>query len=420
MVFRGSRRIAGLLLLAASLVAHAAAQTPASSLATAGARVPGADPATLKRIVGEIEALQDGVIRTGEVTGLAMVIVRNGSVVSRRGVGLADTSANTPVTTKTVFRLASLSKSFAATLAAMLVEQGYLEWDDRVVDLVPAIELSDSRETSKLTVEALLSHRVGITHNAHDLLLERDQPYPMLVYKLRELPLVCSVGDCYAYQNIAYSLIGDVTFAVTGDFFYHQVERQIFHPLGMTSATYGRDALEASGDFARPHVRSGKRWIPVRPKETYYRVPPAAGVNASIEDLALWLNAQLGHRTDVLPGPLLAQLHTPVVDTPGERYGSQWRRERVHKASYARGWRVYDYAGHRMVFHAGAVQGYRGMMGFFPDHDLGFALLWNCESSVPAGLVPTFLDRYLGLPPRDWLQLRRFAAARKAPAKRAR
>lgn len=418
MAFCRFRSVTGFVLLAATLVANAATQAPAPTRATIAARAPGSDPAALKRIVAEIESLQDGVMRTGQVTGLAMVVVKDGVVVSRRGLGVADTKANTPVTTKTVFRLASLSKSFAATLAALLVEQGFLDWDDRVADLVPAIELSDTRETQKLTVEALLSHRVGISHNAHDLLLERDQPYPMLVYKLRELPLICSVGDCYAYQNIAYSLIGDVTFAVTGDFFYHQVERQIFHPLGMATATYGRDALEASGDYAKPHVRSGKRWIPVRPKESYYRVPPAAGVNASIEDLTLWLNAQLGHRTDVLPGPLLAQLHTPAVTTPGERYGSPWRRERVHEASYARGWRIYDYAGHRMVFHAGAVQGYRAMMGFFPDEDFGFAMLWNCESSVPAGLAPTLVDRYFGLPPRDWLQLRRFAATRRAAAPR--
>lgn len=410
MSFYRSRLLAGLVFLV-GVPAFAGAAQPNAAAITARpappARVPGDDPRALARIVAEFEKLQDDVMRTGHVTGLAAVVVKDGKVLSRRGLGVADAATRAPVTTKTVFRLASLSKAFAATLTALLVERGYVRWDDRVQDLVPAFELSNKREASKLTVDALLSHRVGISHNAHDLLLERDQPYPMLAYKLREVPMICGVGDCYAYQNVAYSLIGDVTFAVTGDFFYHQVERQLFHPLGMTTATYGRDALEASPQYARPHVRRGKGWAPVRPKESYYRLPPAAGVNASIEDLTQWLLAQLGHRPDVLPRTVLDTLHTPVVATPGERLGSAWRRERVASASYARGWRVYEYAGERMVFHAGAVQGYRAMIGFLPGRDFGFALLWNCDTSVPAGLLPSLVDRYLGLPARDWLQLRR-------------
>ena len=94
-----------------------------------------------------------------------------------------------------------------------------------------------------------------------------------------------------------------------------------------------------------------------------------------------------------------------VLSNTSARLGSSWRRERVTAASYAKGWRVYDYAGERMVFHAGAVQGYRAMMGFFPARDFGFALVWNCDSSVPAGLLPSLVDRYLGLPARNWLQL---------------
>ncbi|HET9483057.1 MAG TPA: serine hydrolase domain-containing protein [Xanthomonadales bacterium] len=408
MSFCRSRLLAGLVfLLALPVSAGAATANSAAIAARPGTppRVPGDDPRQLARIVAEFEQLQDGVMRTGLVTGLAAVVVKDGKVVSRRGLGVADVATRKPVTTRTVFRLASLSKAFAATLTALLVDRGYVRWDDRVQDLVPAFELSNKREASKLTVDALLSHRVGISHNAHDLLLERDQPYPMLAYKLREVPMICSVGDCYAYQNVAYSLIGDITFAVTGDFFYHQVERLLFHPLGMTTATYGRDALEASAEYARPHVRRGKSWVSVRPKESYYRLPPAAGVNASVEDLTQWLLAQLGHRPDVLPRALLDTLHTPVVETPGERLGSSWRRERVTAASYAKGWRVYDYAGERMVFHAGAVQGYRAMLGFFPQRDFGFALVWNCDSSVPAGLLPSLVDRYLGLPARNWLQL---------------
>jgi beta-lactamase class C len=411
---RGARVRAALLAVLALACCAAQAAAPAARRAAAAPaaapvkRVPGDDPLVVRRLVAEFDRLADQAMATGQIVGLATIVVHDGKVVSRRGLGIRDTADPRPVTTDTVFRLASLSKAFASTLAALLVEDGFLGWQLRVQDLVPAFELSDSREAPRVTVADLLSHRVGLPHNAEDLTLERDESYPMLVYRLRRVPLICAPGDCYAYQNVAYSLIGDVVFATTGDFFYHQVERRLFHPLGMKTATYGRESLEASPDWARPHVRRGKRWQSVRPKETYYRVPPAAGVNASITDMGEWLLAQLGHRPDVLPESLLALTHQPIVSTPGEiSGGARWRRERVQQAQYAMGWRVYDYGGHRLVFHAGAVQGYRGMIALLPEHDFGVVLLWNNETGVPAGLLPTLLDGFLGLPPRDWLQLRR-------------
>ncbi len=417
---RGARRARGLFIaalfcllpgfaFAASAPAGAASvrQPPAPAPVPRIARVPGDDDAVTKRLVADFDRLADDAMATGQIVGLATVVVHKGQVVSRRGLGVRDTSDPQPVTTETVFRLASLSKAFASALTALLVDDGFVDWELRVQDLVPVFELSDTREAPKVTVADLLSHRVGLPHNAEDMTLEQDESYPMLVYRLRDVPLICRPGDCYAYQNVAFSLIGDIVFATTGDFYYHQVERRLFHPLGMATATYGRDALEASANWAHPHVRKGRRWQSVRPKETYYRVPPAAGVNASITDMTEWLLAQLGHHPDVLPQAVLDVVHAPLVSTPGEIQGSaRWRRERLLDAKYALAWRVYDYSGHRLVFHAGAVQGYRAMIALLPDHDFGVVLLWNNETGVPAGLLPSLLDGFLGLPPRDWLELR--------------
>ncbi|HHW4683642.1 MAG TPA: serine hydrolase, partial [Xylella sp.] len=129
---------------------------------------------------------------------------------------------------------------------------------------------------------------------------------------------------------------------------------------------------------------------------TYYHLAPAAGVNASASDMAQWLLAQTGHRPEVLPAPLLVTLHTPLISTPSEvRPG--WRRERLLSASYALGWRVFNYDGHSILFHAGAVQGYRGLVALVPERDFGVAILWNGETGLPSGLLLTILDRALGL-----------------------
>ncbi|UXI69383.1 serine hydrolase domain-containing protein [Tahibacter amnicola] len=350
----------------------------------------------------ELNAWLDAVEASGQVAGLAVAVVQGDQVLLQRGVGFADAANRTPVTPSTVFRLASLSKSFAATLAGMLVDKGYLDWQTRVGSILPTFALKDTSAAEKLSIRDILSHRVGLPHNTYDHLLEQDQPYPVLVDRLKEVDPICGVGDCYSYQNIAFSLLGDVTYAVTGDFFYHQVEKRIFHPLGMTTATYGRDALESSPEWARPHTRRGRSWVPFQPRESYYHVAPAAGVNASIKDMSNYLIAHMGGRPDVIPPQLLNTLHTPVVTTPTEMRSSPWRRGRLRNAQYALGWRVYDYAGVNLVFHAGAVQGYRGIIAFFPEYRFGTVMLWNCETSLPTGLLPMLLDRYLGLPQVDW------------------
>ena len=337
------------------------------------------------------------------VPGLAMAIVQNGRVLSARGYGVTDVSAPQQIDAHTVFRLASLSKAFAGTMTGLLVNDGSLRWDSKVHDYVPSFQLSDPDATQRVTVADLLSHRVGLhDHNAFDKDIEANAEYYNVARKLANAPLDCMPGQCYAYQNVAFSLIGDVVFAATGSFYDQAVDRRIFKPLGMNDASIGLSGIESSTRWARPHIRSRNGWASLIPKPTYYRLPPAAGVNASASDMAQWLIAQTGHRPDVLPAPLLATLHAPLVRTPGEMRAG-WRRERIESASYALGWRVFDYAGHQVVFHAGAVQGYRGLIALVPERDLGIAILWNSTSGLPTGLLPTMLDRAIGLPAQQWL-----------------
>ncbi|WP_460453992.1 serine hydrolase domain-containing protein [Arenimonas aestuarii] len=351
----------------------------------------------------EIEVLAEQMMARARIPGMAMAIVADGEVVSLRGYGVVDSKLQEPVTADTAFRVASLSKAFAGTLSAMLVREGAMDWDSPIVNQLPTFTLRDGQAAQQITVRQVLSHQVGLAYNTYDRDLEANEPYPLLAAKLAEAPLTCSPGECYAYQNIAFSLVGDMVFATTGDFYAAQVEKRIFQPLGMYGATFGRSGLEASSSWARPHVRSGGTWVPVRPKETYYRIPPAAGVNASARDMAQWLIGQMGHRPEVLPEELLAEIRSPQVETPGEIRGSGWRRERLREAHYALGWRIYDYAGHTLVYHAGAVQGYRAITGFLPEQDIGVVILWNSESAMPSGLFPSTIDRALGLHGRDWM-----------------
>jgi beta-lactamase class C len=353
--------------------------------------------------VRTFEAMAEELTYGHRVPGLAMAIVQNGRVLSARGYGVTDVVNPQSVDSHTVFRLASLSKAFAGTMAGLLVADGTLRWDSKVSDYVPGFQLNDPWATRRVTVADLLSHRVGLkSYNAFDRDIEANAEYYQVAQKLSSAPLTCSPGQCYAYQNVAFSLISDVVFASSGSFYEQAVERRLFKPLGMNDASMGLAGIQGSASWARPHVRSRNGWVSLTPKPTYYRLAPAAGVNASASDMAQWLLAQTGHRPDVLSAPLLATLHAPIIATPSEMRAG-WRRERIHSASYALGWRVFDYAGQKVVFHAGAVQGYRGLVAMVPERDLGVAILWNSDSSVPSGLLPTILDKALGLPLQPWL-----------------
>lgn len=355
--------------------------------------------------VRTFEGMANQLVSNQRIPGLAVAIVQNGRVLSARGYGITDTTRPEPVDAHTVFRLASLSKSFAGTVTGMLVDDGVLQWNQPVVRYVPNFRLKDSDSTARLSVLNLLSQSTGLTRNAFDRDIEANASYYAVRGKLAGAPLKCTPGSCYSYQNVAFSVIGDVVHAATGRYYDSHVQSRIFKPLGMSDSSLGLEGIEGSPRWAKPHVRGGGGWRSLMPKPTYYRLGPAAGVNASIADMAQYLIAQTGHRPDVMSPELLRSIHTAHVDTPTELRSSKWRRERLQSAGYGVGWRVYNYAGHKLYFHGGAVQGYRGAMALLPDRDLGVVILWNSESSLPSGLLPTILDSAIGLPQVAWLNL---------------
>jgi beta-lactamase class C len=338
----------------------------------------------------EVRAWVDVVSASGATPALAVAIVRP------RQPDLLMTAGET-------YAGSGQAVDVHTTLCGLLDDAGFLQIGQSVVDLVPGLKLADPNAPSALTLERLLSHQTGLPHHTFDMKLEANAPLIDLIQSLPSVRPACAVGGCYAYQNVLFNVAADAAFGAVGSFFPVELSRRLLVPLDMRDTSVGRDALMAQPNWARPHVYARGGWTSVIPKPTYYQLPAAAGVNASISDLAIWLHAQLGERPEVLPPGVLKLVQSPRVDTPREMLGPRWRRERVRAASYALGWRVFDYSGHQLVFHAGAVQGYRALVGVIPEQGFGVAILWNSNSGVPAGLFPRILDRQLQLEGPDWL-----------------
>jgi beta-lactamase class C len=362
--------------------------------------------------VQRFETQLDLAMRTGEFVGLSVAVVEGGRITFIKSYGETAVGSDDPVTTDTVFRFASVSKSFSAALVGQLVEEGRLSWSDPVTQFEPNFRLKTTSATNAVTIEDLASHRVGLPSHAYDDLIEYGRSFDVVVEQLRRADLVCQPGQCYQYQNVAFSLLAPVIESVEGMSFDQAMNERIFHALGMETASIGLDALTESESWARGHARRrvSSPWYSFTPNANYYRVAPAGGLNGSVEDLALWVRAQMGYNPDVIDDHLREDLQTSRVRTPGERAKNRWLRSRLRDADYALGWRIYDYAGERMIMHSGGVSGYRALVTFLPEHDVAMVALWNSSNSLGWRILPTFYDEFLGLDEADWLGVRRLRA----------
>ena len=355
--------------------------------------------ADYKRLDQRLQAL----MRNERMIGLAVGVVENGEIRFLKGYGETVAGSGEAVTTDTVFRWASLSKGVAGDMVALLADQGKLSLYEPVAKYSASLRLPGGNE-HKATVADLLSHRLGLFSHANDSKLEDGMDPRFLRASLYQLNAICSPGSCWAYQNVAYDAATEIVEKVTGQTYADAVRERLFAPLGMAGASMSREALVTSRSWARPY-RGGKNSNPLEVAEPYYRVPSAGGVNSTIKDLAIWMQAQMGLKAAVLSPRVLETVQTARVRTPGELGRMRKFRERVHTAAYGLGWRIYDYAGHRVVAHRGGVSGYRSLIMFDPALKSGVVALWNGSSSQPGGLEFEVMDMFYRLEPRDWLFL---------------
>ena len=337
------------------------------------------------------------------IPGAAVAVVQNGKVVYVKTLGVGSTQKRNPVNEHTVFRLASVSKTFAAVLAGQAAYEGQIRFSDPLSRYLPDFRLKYDPQ-QRLTLRNVLSHTSGLPHNANDGLLESGESYPSLLQKTQRLSASCQIGSCFGYQNILYSTIGDVLSRQLGYSYADLLSSRLFRPLGMNDASAGRWSMLNNRNVAVPHVKGGGGLVARPITQPYYNVLLAAGVNASITDMSKYLAAVMGYRPDVIPPAVMAELTRPVVRSPKEGATSKWRQTRIKQPMYGMGWRIFQYNGdHKMIFHAGGLSGVRSRLGFLPEKNIGLVMLWNANESRPEVLMPMLFDRLLDLPAVDYL-----------------
>ena len=343
-----------------------------------------------------------------DVVGLAVGVVENGQIRFLKGYGETVAGSGDPVTVDTIFRWGSVSKGVAADMVALLASEGRLSLGDPAGKYAASLRLPNGTENIA-TVADVLSHRLGLFSHANDPKLEEGVDPHYLRMGLAQLHQICPVDTGWAYQNVAYDSASEMVERLTGKSYEEEVRQRLFLPLGMRTATLNRISLVTAPSWARPHV-GGKHSKPVEVTDIYYRVPAAGGVNSTIKDMAIWLQAQMGLAPSVLPQKVLDAVQQARVNTPGETGRMRKFRERVQATSYGLGWRIYDYAGHRVIAHRGGLKGYRSLIMFDPALKSGVVALWNSATNKPGGIEFEVMDMLYKLPPKDWMGVESDAA----------
>lgn len=354
---------------------------------------PGGDEwAQLDREFGQI-------LQSAAVPGAAWAIVRDGRIVHATGFGVRARGGTRAVTPETVFRIASVSKTFAALLAGQLVAEGALHWDDPLQRFVPEFTLAKTGHAQRLTIEHILGQSAGIVPNAYDNLLNAGRTLEQILPQFAQVEPMCPPGECYTYQNVLFSLVEPAIEATTGRSYADLLRERLFEPLHMRQASVGMAEFLASDNRARPHVKVSRfRWAETEVNENYYRVAPAAGVNASALDLGRWLIAQMGHRPDVIAPELVGELTRKRLRTARDMRQRSWRGL-LTNAHYGLGWRIYTVGDEDIVMHSGWVRGFVAQVGYSRERGTGIAVLLNAESSALNAMTTHFWRRTLAADP---------------------
>ena len=322
-----------------------------------------------------------------EMAGLAVAVVEDGRLSFVGTYGTADRATGAPVTPDTLFRWASVSKTATGMLAAKLAANGKVDLAQPVARWRTSLRLPGGAE-ARLTMAQLLAQQSGLTSHAYDEKLEDGHDPALLRASLAAAPLQCIPGSCYTYQNVAFDAASEILGMAADLPFDEAMAANFFRPLGMTSAGFGKSGLTSARSWARPHNGSAV----LEPREAYWRVPAAAGIDSNIVDFATWMRAAMGLRPDVLSAPVLQSAMQPRVTT-ARPYGGPLRQA-LSDANYGLGWRSFTYQGRTLAGHSGAVTGYRATMIFDPATRTGVVAMWNSNWGVPFRIPFAVLDRY--------------------------
>ena len=357
----------------------------------------------------QIDALVEKTLQTFDVPGIAVAVVKDGKVIHAKGYGLRSLNTKQKVDENTLFGIASNSKAFTVAALGMLMDEGKLNWDDKVTDYIPEFKMYNPYVTEAFTIRDLLTHRSGLGLGAGDLMFWPDSnnfSVNDIIHNLRYLKPVSEFRTKYDYDNLLYIVAGTVVSRVSGMPWEEFIETRIMKPLGMTQSFASYERVKNKTNVIDPHapvdgvVKVIRRdWSPA--------ANPAGGIYSNITDMSKWIIMQMhdGKYGEGLKNQLFSEkvhkdmwtLQTIIpVNNPGTY--------NTHFAGYGLGWFLSDESGYKVPTHTGGLAGIVTQVTLVPELQLGIIVFTNQQSGAAfRAITNTIKDSYFGKPKTDWV-----------------
>lgn len=335
-----------------------------------------------------------------DIPGMAVVVVKDGKVVTMKGYGVKDTKSNEPVDENTLFIIASNSKLFTGTALAQLEYNNKLQLNDRITKYIPSFRLYDPAATELANIRDMLAHRVGTkTFQGDFTYWNSNLSRQAIIQRMRTMKPSGVFRQDYGYCNSCYVVAGEIIQLTTGKPWEVYVYDSLLMPIGMNNTHTLTTGISQRPNVATPYT---SRYTGTNTRIDYDRVDnlgPATSMVSNVNDLSKWLMMQLdsgrvnGKR--VLPWPVLQKTRDVQIVTSS-------RKSTVYPINfrgYGLGVYAMDYAGRQLYYHTGGAFGFYTNVCFIPDENLGIAILTNKdEQSFFEALRLQLVDAYLGVP----------------------
>ncbi|MEJ8568652.1 serine hydrolase [Elongatibacter sediminis] len=322
------------------------------------------------------------------VPGAAVAVVDADTVQYQRGFGTATDpdvlsagAAATPVDEHTLFAIASTTKAMVATGILMLIDDGLLTLDDRVVDYIPELHFRDPLLTAQTTVRDLLTHRTGLPSTDFWTFFQQ-MPMDEQIIRLQSVSAVAGLRARHIYQNTMYELAGLLIERVSGQTWDALLRERLWRPIGMTETFAARGRIPDTLTHVAPHfvidddIRLADWDLPAETADA------AGSVWSSIHDMSLWVRFLLAggvtaDGTRLVSEAQLTRMFTPQSLIARRDFYPTTELTEPQWLSYGLGWFQQDFRGHKVDFHTGSLSGLIALVGIDRDRNRGVVILAN-------------------------------------------
>lgn len=312
--------------------------------------------------------------------GAAIIIIKNGKILYEKAYGLANLEDHIPVTTKTNFRLASITKQFTAMAIMMLIERKKLSLDTHLTDIFPEFPAYGKQ----ITIHQLLNHTSGLMDYG-DLIpkgttipvLDRDVLWILEQQDKTNFP----PGTKYEYSNSGYATLANIVEKVSGDTFASFLKKNIFTPLKMKGTSVYERGFSTVPFRAYGYSATSSGFTRTDQSLTS-SVQGDGGIYSSVDDLYKWDQALYTNK-------LISRKMMNLVFTPGPS------TQHEESLGYGFGWDINEYRGKKCVIHGGSSTGFRNTIARYPDDKFTVILLTNRSQADVSPLSRKIIDLYL-------------------------